>query len=161
MSNLSVEQILEVTRRTIETAEFCFLVTLGRSAPPTARLMQPFSPEKDFTVWMGVHQDSRKVHEIEENPEATLAYDHAADGAYVALMGRAELVTDLDKRRHYWTESFAQFWPGGPESESYALIRFVPSRIEVMNMAQEVAPPPFGLRPVILVRREGAWHAEN
>lgn len=47
------EDWLEAARATMEGAEYCFLITVSESGGANARLMQPFKPEEDLTVWFG------------------------------------------------------------------------------------------------------------
>ncbi len=151
------EQLLQVTRTTMRAAEFCFLITLSESGAPNARLMEPFEPRKDLSLWFGSSPRSRKVAEIQRDARISVAFGHAADAAYVTLSGLAEVVDDIRERKRHWREEWAVFWPSGPAGDDYVLIKFVPSRIEVMNFARKVAPQPYGLRPAVLVRTGGAW----
>jgi general stress protein 26 len=157
MAEITVEKTLDAARAVIEAAGFCFLVTSGGSGQLHARLMQPFGPEADFTIWFGAHPESRKVREIRENAAALLAYSHAEAGAYVTLHGRAEILADLDLRKTHWRESFFDFWPEGPEGEGYVVIRFHPTQMEVMHIEGGIAPDPFGLAPVALVWEGERW----
>jgi general stress protein 26 len=157
MTEISIEHALDVTRATIEAAEFCFLITLSESGPPSARVMQPFGPEDDFVIWFGASLESRKVREIERDPRATVGYEYGEEGAYVTLLGTAEIVGDLETRRRCWRESFEAFWSQGPDSDEYVAIRFVPQRIEIMNIERGVAPEPFGLEPLVLTRSGERW----
>ena len=157
MQAITPQHLLDVTMTTIQAAEHCFLITLGQDGGPQARLMLPFPPEQNLTIWMGASPRSRKVRELRADPRATLGYDCAAEGAYVTLLGTASIEDDLALRRKYWRRRFVQFWPDGPEADDYVLIRFVPSRIELMNVAQEVVPEPYGLRAAVLVRRAREW----
>lgn len=158
---MNPEQLLEITQATLKAAEFCFLITLGESGQAEARLMQPFEPEPDLTIWFGTSPTSRKVREIQKDNRVTLGYTQAQAGAYVTLIGTASIEDDTAKKQHYWREDFAAFWPVGPMSEAYSLIKFVPSRIELMHIGQEVAPEPFGLKPVILIRAGEGWELEE
>lgn len=151
------EQLLEVARQTIESAGTCFLVTVGEEGLPSARVMAPFPPEADFTVWMGARPRSRKIREIAKDDRAVLGYSYAADGAYLSMAGKVVVEDDLEKRRRYWLEDFRAFWPDGPEGDDYILLRFVPTRMELMNVMRGVAADPTGLGPVVLVRRDDAW----
>ncbi|MFP4346166.1 MAG: pyridoxamine 5'-phosphate oxidase family protein [Anaerolineales bacterium] len=154
---MTPERLLEITRNTMEAAGFCFLVSQGSSGSANARLMQPFALTADWVVWCGASPSSRKVAEVRENERVTLGYAYAPEGAYVTLLGQAQIVTNPALRRRYWRESFAEFWPEGPEGENYVLIKFVPDRIELMNIAQGVAPEPFGLCPAVLERSDEGW----
>ncbi|HEX2729656.1 MAG TPA: hypothetical protein VHM16_07870, partial [Rubrobacteraceae bacterium] len=65
--------------------------------------------------------------------------------------------SDPAQKRRYWREEWRVFYTGGPEGEDYALVRFVPDRVEMMNFTREVTPPPYGLRPAVLERVGGVW----
>jgi general stress protein 26 len=147
---------LDITKRIIEAADYCVLITSGDSGWANARLMQPFQPEEDWTIWFGASPRSRKVREIEANPQATVTYQDDREHAYVTLLGQARVERDLEARRRHWRVEWAMFWPEGPGSDDYVLIQFVPSRIELMNLSRRVAPGP-RTRPAVLVREGEEW----
>ncbi len=149
--------LLSVARQTIEAAQTCFLITVGQEGLPSARVMAPFPPESDFTIWMGARPRARKIREIAKDNRAVLGYSHAADGAYLSVAGTVTVVDCLDARRRYWIEDFRAFWPDGPEGDDYVLLKFVPSRMELMNVLRGVAADPTGLGPVVLVRSGDGW----
>ncbi len=154
---MTPEKLLEIARTTMQAAEFCFLISRSDSGYANARLMQPFDPEPDLTVWFGVSPRSRKVGEVERDERVTLAYQYPQDGAYVTLLGTAAVETDLKLRQKYWRDSFEQFWPDGPTGDDYVLVKFLPGRVELMNIARQAAPEPHGLRAVVLERKGGDW----
>ncbi len=160
MSELTTERVLQAARELIGSTPFCFLITLGESGRANARLMQPFPLEEDWSIWFGASPESRKVEEILEDGRTTVAYQDGEQGAYVVLLGTASIKDDGELRQRYWRESFLDYWPDGP-GEDYVLIRFEPSQIEVMNIAEEMAPEPFGLQPAILVKKEEGWTLAN
>ncbi len=153
---MTAEFWLEIAKGTIEGAEYCFLSTLSESGWPNARLMHPFSPREDLTVWFGASPRSRKVREIEQNSQVAVSYENPREHAYVTLIGRAQIERDIEARRTYWRGEWARFWPTGPEGDDYVLIKFVPSRIELMNIIRKVAPGP-RTQPAVLVREEESW----
>jgi len=51
MGALKAELLLETAKSSIRAAEYCFLITLGEAGEPNARLVQPFEPEEDMTIW--------------------------------------------------------------------------------------------------------------
>jgi general stress protein 26 len=155
---MTAQDWLEVARATIEGVEYCFLITASESGEINARLMQPFKPEEDLTIWFGASPRSRKVREIAANDRVTVAYEHAEEGAYVTLVGRAELESGMTLRQKYWRRRWVRYWPEGPECEDYVLIKFVPERVELMSEAREVAPDPI-MQPAVLVRDGEKWVA--
>jgi general stress protein 26 len=157
MAAMTEPETLAVAREIMDAAGFCFLVTRGSGGEANARLMQPFPPAEDLTVWMGASPGSRKVREIERYWRVTLAYGRPQAGACVTLLGTATLVTALEMRQRYWREEFLPFWPAGPTDHNYALMRVEPSRLEVMHLERGVAPVPYGLQPAVLERQDGDW----
>jgi len=157
MVSTKAEELLNVTRHILEEAEFCFLITRGESEALNARLMQPFGPDDDLTIWFGASPRSRKIREIRQDNRVTVTFEYAEEAAYATLLGEAAIKNNIEIRRRYWRESFSAFWPEGPGDDDYILIRFSPYRIEVMDIDLGVAPEPFGLQPAILERHDSDW----
>jgi general stress protein 26 len=147
---LEASLILDTVRETITAAAFCFMISIGENGLPNARLMQPYPPEADLTIWLGASSISRKVQELRKDPRTVLAYQYLEENAYVTMYGRVVLSTDLELRQRYWRESWIDFFPGGPESDDYMLIQFKPGRIEAMNFTRHIHPPPYGLAAAVL-----------
>jgi len=154
---ITLERALEAARTSLKSVEYCFLITLGESGAPHARLVQPFEPEEDLTLWVGTWEKSRKVKEIQRDNRVTLAYYDEEDTAYVTLVGSADIESDREKRKKYWREEWLGFLPEGPEGDDYVLIKFVPERIEIMSFGRGILPEPYGLRPAVLVRSADTW----
>jgi general stress protein 26 len=155
-----VNYILEAASEMMKSAGLCFLTTIGENGLPNIRLMQPFLPEADLTVWFGASAFSRKVREIRNDNRAVLAYQLAEENAYITLLGHTQVVDNLELRRRYWMEAWIDFYTGGPASDEYILIRFEPERIEIMNFKRQIHPEPFGLAPAVLDRKKNdkTWH---
>jgi len=154
----SAQGLVDLTRSTIEGTRYCFLATVGEAGAPHLRIMQPFAAEEDLTIRFGTSRGSREVRDIRENPGVVLGFLDPVEMAYAALYGPASLEEDARSRGRYWRDEWAEIWPEGPESGDYVLVRFVPERIELMNLTREIAPEPYGLRPAVLVRTEdGSW----
>jgi general stress protein 26 len=161
MPPMTAQFLLETAKSSMRTAEYCFLITLGKSGEANARLVQPFEPEADMTIWIGTWSKSRKVREIRQNNQVTLAFHDKDDTAYVTLLGSAHIESDINKKRTYWREEWVAFTPHGPEGEDYIVIKFIPTRIELMSFGSGVLPQPYGLKPAVLVRSEDSWVADD
>jgi general stress protein 26 len=125
------DSLIVAAREIIGMQKYCALVTIDPTGRPNIRTMNPFPPEKDMTVWMATHSQSRKVSEIRHNSSVCLYYaDHSRATGYVAITGRAYLVDDmqekLNRKREYWTQAF-------PDWKYLLLIKVVPEKIEVIN----------------------------
>ena len=157
MRPITVELLLETAKSSMRSAEYCILITLGDSGEANARLVQPFEPEADMTIWVGTWSKSRKVREIQKDGRVTLAFHDKENTAYVTLLGSAQIENDINQRRKYWREEWLGFIPQGPDGDDYVLVKFIPLRIELMSFASGVLPKPYGLKPAVVVRSENLW----
>lgn len=156
----SVDEMVALALQTMRAVQYAFLITWSSGAEPHARLMQPFPPEDDLTVWFGASPRSRKVRDVTDNPKVLVTYQHDAESAYLSLYGSAVVVDDLAERQRRWMETWSAFFIGGPTGDDYVLLRVTPYRLELMNFAHGVTPPPFGLQYANLVRADdGSWAA--
>ncbi len=151
----SVDSLVQFAREEMAEARYCFLITLDDLGQPQARLMDAFEPEADMTVWMATSLNTRKVRQLRHDPRATLAYETDGGNGYVTLIGRVRLVDDLEERRKRWKTGWEAFYPEGPTDPEYLLLRFTPTRIELMSPADGIGAGPF--TPVTLVRQEAGW----
>lgn len=157
MQGITAEFFLEVAKSSMRSAEYCFLITLGEKGEANARLVQPFDPEEDWTIWVGTWSKSRKVEEIQKDNRVTLAFHDKESTAYVTLLGSAQIERDTRKKQKYWRQEWIGFLPQGPEGDEYVLVKFIPLRIELMSFSRGILPQPYGLKPAVAVRSEDLW----
>jgi general stress protein 26 len=119
--------------------------------------MHPFEPDGEFNIWLGASPHSRKVREIVKQNNATLAFLNPRSTAYVTIIGRAALDSNIELKRKYWRAYWTDTYPGGPETNEYILIKVIAYRIEMMNFANNALPQPYELKPMGLERKNGAW----
>jgi general stress protein 26 len=153
----SVDDLMKIIRQSIQSTQYAFLMTTDQTGLVNVRLMQPFPPEDDLTLWFGTSPRSRKTQDIRRDPRVTVAYHDAPGNAYITLQGQARIVDELEQRRTHWFTEWKLFWPDGPEGDDYALICFWPERIELMHFGENITPAPFGLVPAVLTRQGDEW----
>jgi general stress protein 26 len=141
---------LEVARSVMATARYATLVTVGPGGHPQARVMDPFAPDSAFVVRLATNARSRKAAEIARDPRVTLLYLDAAGQSYVTVIGRAELVRDLEERRRWWKPEWAAFYTGGNLGDDYLLIRVRPERLELSSERHGLLNDAVTWRPVIV-----------
>lgn len=140
--------ILEAARELMVKARYCGLITLGPGGHPQARLVDPFGPEADFTVWIATNPVTRKVGEIRGDGRVTLFYaDPAAEG-YVTMIGKATLVADPAEKARRWKDDWLAFYKDKNRGDDYLLIRVAPSRIEVVSYPRGILNDPQTWRPM-------------
>jgi len=127
------ERTLEEARRIIDSAYYCTLVTINGAGQPKARIMEPFPPGEDFSIWLATNPKSRKVTEVSANSKVTLHYFDKNRLAYTSLYGKAHLVDDPEIKSRIWREGWEKFYPN--RDEDYLLIHFIPDSLELISIA--------------------------
>jgi general stress protein 26 len=146
-------QILAAARAIMAEARYCTLVTLDSTGQPQARVVDPFVPDSDLTIWIATKPITRKAHEIRRDPRVTLLYFNAPTQEYVTVIGSALLDTDSVAQARHWKPEWAANYPHGNRGSDYLLLRVTPARLEVVSFTRGMRNDPHTWRPVVLELR--------
>jgi general stress protein 26 len=130
-NNSKEEQLIIAAREIMKEAGTCVLITLDAESNPMARIMDPFPPESDFTVWFGTKAQSRKVNQIKNNSTVTLYYQDSDASGYVVIHGTAQIVDDQKEKEKRWKDAWEAFYPNN--KEGYLLIKVSPKWMEILS----------------------------
>jgi general stress protein 26 len=139
------DSIVSAAREIMAAARYGALITVDSAGQPRARLMDPFPPEADMTIWLATNPKSRKVGHLRANPRATLYYFDPGSLSYVTLTGVGRLVDDPAEKARRWKEGWEMFWPD--RDESYLLIEVSPVRLEVVSLKHGLTGDPVTWTP--------------
>ncbi len=154
---MDVDRLLQLARRLIDQLTFCVAATQGEDGDVSARIVQPLPLQNDWTVNTLTNRRCRKVREVERSGRMTLLYEHDQDKSYVCLIGRAEVVEDLELKRSIWKPGHQRWNPRGPEDPDTVFVRLFTERIELWSAVHAVLPPPEGYSAAVLVREGDGW----
>lgn len=143
-------QVIAAAKDVMQTSRYSTLITIGDEGQPQARIVDPFVPEADFTIWIGTNPLTRKVAEIRRDPRVTLLYFNPAAGEYVTVVGTATLVADSVEKARHWKEEWAAYYRDGPRGDGYVLIRVRPTRLEVVSPRHGLVNDPKTWLPVLV-----------
>ncbi len=132
--------LISAAREIMSDAGNCTLITLDEEGLPDARVMDPFLPEEDMTVWFGTNARSRKVTQIRRNQNVTILYFNKETAAYVVIHGIARLVDDPNEKKNRWKEAWTNFYPD--RDKDYLLIKVSPQTMEVLSGAKGITGDP-------------------
>ena len=133
-------KLLSVAKDIMISAKTCALITLDSEGRPRVRVMDPFIPENDFTVWFGTNPKTRKVEQIKNNPKVTLYYLEPNGSGYVMLHGLATLVNDQAEKDKRWKAEWEAFYPN--KQDDYLLIKISPQWLEVISYSHGILGDP-------------------
>lgn len=154
---MDVDRLLKIARTLVDDLTFCVAATQGEDGDVSARIVQPLPMHEDWTVDTITNRRCRKVREVERSGRMTLLYQLDVDKSYVTLIGRAEVVEDLELKKAIWKPAHYRWNPGGPEDPSTVFLRLRTDRIELWSAAHEVLPLPEGYSAAVLLREGGGW----
>ncbi len=138
-------KLISAAREIMVAAGTCALITLDVEGRSRVRVMSPFIPESDLTVWFGTNPKSRKVKQIRNDPRVTLYYlDNDASG-YVMIHGLAKIVDDQKEKENRWKDEWESFYPNRPED--YLLIKVTPEWMEVISYTRGIVGDPITWQP--------------
>ncbi len=130
------ESFLSAARDMIEAAGNCALITLDDTSIPVVRIMDPFPPDEDFTIWFGTNVKSRKVEQIKKNPNVTLYYQDNDKTGYVVIHAKAQIVDDPVEKKKRWKKAWEDFYPNN--REAYTLIKATPVSLEILSESRKI-----------------------
>jgi len=149
LNDISNIKIKNAAREIMTAAGTCALITLDEEGRPRVRVMDPFLPESDFTVWFGTNPKSRKVNQIKKNPKVTLYYLDSDASGYVMIHGKAQLVDDQKVKEKRWKDEWEAFYPNKPEG--YLLIKVSPEWMEVISYTHGILGDPTTWQPPVIL----------
>lgn len=143
-------QVIAAARDIMRSAHFCTLVTIGPGGQPQARIVDPFLPDSNLTIWIATNPLTRKVKEIRHDPRVTLMYFSATTFEYVTVLGTAVLDTNSRDKAGHWKPEWATMYKNQNRGADYMLVRVKPSRLEVVSVRRGLRNDSTTWRPVIV-----------
>lgn len=131
-------------------ARYATLITLDNTGHPQSRIVDPFAPEEDLTVWVATNARSRKVAQIEADGRVTMTWFDAAGQGYVTILGTARAVGDPAEKARWWKPEWEKFYSDRNKGDDYLLIRVTPRRLEVVSEKLGMLNDPATWRPIVV-----------
>lgn len=144
----SRDAVLAAARTVIADARYATLVTIDADGHPQARVVDPFAPEADFTIWIATNARTRKVAELRSNPRVTLLFFDPRGQSYVTLGGTAAMVTGAAEKARHWKPEWKAFYADEHRGDDYVLIKVRPDRLEIVAEALGMKSDPATWRPI-------------
>jgi general stress protein 26 len=117
--------------RMMRNLDFCMMTT--HAAEGDGLRARPMSNngevEFDGDVWFFSEASSRKIEDIESEPEVHLAYSDIENFVFISMGGKASIVRDTEKKRELWIKELERWFENGPESDDVVLIKVTPSKV--------------------------------
>ena len=149
MDVASFDEIAEEFEKRVSRIVWSTVTTVDGKGRPRSRILHPMWEGSTGYIMTGRH--SFKAKHLAKNPFVSVTYwDQQQQQVYAEC--RAEWADSLDEKQRVW-DLFkntpmpygydpAMFWPGGPASEDFGLLKLVPWRIELWTLGQMASGQP-------------------
>ncbi len=122
----SIKQIAAMMR----DLDLCMLTTRSSDGALHARPMSNNGEvEFDGDVWFFSAADSRKVEEIEADPQVQVSFSDTKRFVFISMSGEAEIVRSVKKKEELWLEELERWFDEGPESDDIVLVKVTPTTV--------------------------------
>jgi len=145
--------IIEAAIDIMRLARYCTLVTMGADGRPQARIVDPFAPEADLTIWIATNPLTRKIQDIRRDPRVTLLYFNQAKSEYVTVLGTARIETDGRLKVSRWKAEWSGLYKDDNRGDDFVLVRVQATRLEVSSVERGLKNDEKTWRPVIVELR--------
>ena len=120
---------IEKVAKLMKNIDFCMMTTQSTDGMRARPMSNNGEVEFDGDVWFFSGADSRKIEDIERDPQVHLGYADTENFVFVSLTGGATIVTDVEKKRELWIEDLERWFEEGPESDDVVLIKVTPHTV--------------------------------
>ena len=127
-----VEKIAAMMRE----LDFCLMTTRSSDGLRARPMSNNGEVEFDGDVWFFSAADSRKVADIEGDPEVLLGYAAPERFTFVSMTGPATIVRDVEKKRALWIADLERWFEEGPDDENVVLIKVTPKHVAYWGEAE-------------------------
>lgn len=135
--------------RRVKKIVWCTFTTINRDGRPRSRMLHPVW--EGTTGWIATGRETLKTHHLAHSPWVSLTYwDPDHDQVYADC--KAEWEDDPAEKERIWNfikntpeplgYDLSMFWPEGPTSESYGVLKLTPWRIEISSLGDMVQGKP-------------------
>lgn len=132
-------QLREEVYQILKELQICNFSTIGVDGKPRGRYVFA-QADKELNIRFASCVTSRKVMDIKNNPNIHIhcGVQGIKDlyNPYLQIEGVAECQQSKEEREQFWNSSLESIY-SGPSDPNYAVIKVIPSKIEIVSIAEQ------------------------
>ena len=135
------QAVIDAAKDLVRAGRSLVLATVDSDGTPQVRWMGAAHLEEPFTVYMAAGAVSRKIGQMKSRPQSQLMFQTEDYSRVATLTGMCEVVGDAETKRRVFEgiPGAAQYF-SGPDDPNFAAIKFECRRVEMLGMAEGMAP---------------------
>lgn len=99
----------------------------GQEGYPLTKAMFKVENQGLKTVWLSTNTSSQRVSAFRKDPRASLYFMDTEAVKGLMLIGKMEVLTDLESRKRLWSDGCERYYPQGVTDPDYSVLRFTAS----------------------------------
>ena len=128
----------------IKNIKVAMLTSVDSDGSLHTRPMHTQEMKEDGVLWFFTGKNSGKIAEIKNDSHVSLGYADVDNNTFVAIGGRATMVTDQAKIDELWHEMLKAWFPEGKNDPNIALIKVDPDSAEFWDSPSSKVVQLFG-----------------
>lgn len=123
----------------LQQLDCCMMTTIdGNGNMNTRPMLHNKSAQFDGKVYYFSMQDTRKVRDLNENPNISLTYQNRDNTLFLQLSGKGEVVYDSEKMKPHWDNSLDLWWKERERTPGMCMVCIHVSKARVWHEGKDV-----------------------
>ena len=111
----------------LETSQVSYLGSIDEDGYPNIKAMMNIQREGLFVHYYSTFLYALRTAQYIQNPKACVYMSTTENPKGLMLIGEMRVLTDSYHKELFWREGFEIYYPDGPETENYCILKFIAS----------------------------------
>jgi general stress protein 26 len=112
----------------MDRAKICLLGTNSEDGYPNIKAMMNLKHQGLKKIWFSTNTSSRRVQQLRKDNRACVYYVDEKNFKGLMLIGKIEILQDLESRKMLWADGAEVYYPKGVEDPDYTVLGFTAVR---------------------------------
>ncbi|MDP4094551.1 MAG: pyridoxamine 5'-phosphate oxidase family protein [Bacillota bacterium] len=118
------EEIMSLAKKLAESCSNVMVGSIGNQDYPYVKSMFKMETNGLKEVWLSTNTSSKRVSHFRSNPKACLYFVDPVEYKGLLLLGKIDILEDLESKKRLWREGFDIYYPKGIADPDYCVLRF-------------------------------------
>lgn len=124
--------------KALQCIDCCMMTTIDSQGNINTRpMLQNKEAAYDGNLYFFSMKDTRKVLDLEKNPNISLTYQDKENTLFIQIHGMGEIVEKPDEMAPFWDKKLDLWWPQQEHTPEICMIRIRVSRIRYWHQGKD------------------------
>jgi general stress protein 26 len=112
----------------LDSSKVSYLGSVDEDGYPNIKAMMNIQRDGLFVHYYSTFLYSARTAQYTQNPKSCIYMSTTEDPKGLMLIGEMRVLTDPYHKELFWRDGFEVYYPDGPETENYCVLKFTASR---------------------------------